>query len=315
IQPENDDRAEPSAPPRAGRCAIVGRPNVGKSTLLNALLGQKLVIATPRPGTTRAAVLGVYVSDSPRTQIAFVDTPGLHRPKSALGKVLVEQARTGLQGADLILFLVEAPGRHHDVQISPADEEVLRLLSEESAPVVVAINKMDRLEDKRRMLPLMQLLQERLAPAALVPISAIKRQGLDTLLEELRKLLPEGLLYDEDVLTDRPERFFVAEFVREAAIRQTREEVPHGVAVVIERFEQVDRHTHIAATLIVEKDSHKGIVIGKGGARLKQIGIRAREDIERFLERKVFLELWVKVIPGWTGNPAEARRLVLEGGS
>lgn len=307
----------PSAPgARAGRCAIVGRPNVGKSTLLNALLRQKLVIATPRPGTTRSSVLGVYASDDPPTQIAFVDTPGLHRPKSALGKVLLEQAQLGLADADVVLFMTDPPKRKDreagHVGVRPDDESVLKLLADVKAPILLAVNKVDLIKDKTRLFPIIEAYQERHDFAATIPISAVKRTGLDGLIQEIREGCPEGRLYDDEFLTDRPARFFAAELVREAVMRHTRQEVPHGAACVIDEYENDGGLTRITASIIVEKKSHKGIVIGKAGARLKTIGTEARHEIERMIERKVFLKLWVKVVPGWTAKPTEARRLATE---
>ncbi len=319
----------PSAPTdiRGGRCAIAGRPNVGKSTLLNRLLRQKLVIATPRPGTTRSAVLGVYASDD--TQIAFVDTPGLARPKTALHKVLVEQAQQGMTDADAILFLTEAPsdrprkgrgpknrgaGQGDKVpvrtELHPAEREAIAMLGDTKAPVILVINKVDRLGDKSQLLPFIQNCQKEREFAAIIPLSATKDKDFDGLLSEIRRHLPEGLLYeDEDFLTDRPTRFFAAEFVREAVIRRTRDEVPYGCAVTIDKFEEDGRLVRVHATIVVEKDSHKGIVIGAGGKRIKEIGTEARESLSRFLERKVHLELWVRVTEGWTSNPAKAKAL------
>ncbi len=294
---------------RGGRCAIVGRPNVGKSTLLNALLGQKLVIATPRPGTTRSSVLGVYVDDRP-TQIAFVDTPGLHRPKSALGKVLVEQAKLGISDADVVLFMVEP--LKGEPEIRGSDESVLELAAETGKPVVLAINKIDRVKQKSDLLPLITMFTERFPFEAVVPISALKRKQLMPLVDEIRSHLPEGLLYEDDILTDRSERFFVAEMVREAAMMQTRQEVPHGVACVLEEYVEDGNLVRIHATLIVEKKSHKGIVIGARGERIKAIGTSARHEIERFIGRKVFLKLWVRVEDAWTSDGHKARRLATE---
>ncbi|NOY89562.1 MAG: GTPase Era [Deltaproteobacteria bacterium] len=316
---ESPDNSPPAHDPdaRAGRVAVVGRPNVGKSTLVNALLGQKLVIATSRPGTTRSSVLAVYAADDPPTQIAFVDTPGLHRPKSELGKLLREEAERGLNDVDAVVLMLEAPsgkGRGDVTQLHDDDERVIRMLADVNAPVLVAINKVDRLTDKTRLLPLLTSMNERLSPAALVPISATKGVNLMELVAELRKLLPEGVLYDPDFLTDRPERFFVSELVREAVFERTRAEIPHGVAVVIDRFLEEGRHTRVEASLVVEKKSHKGIVIGAGGKMLVDIGTSARERIEDFLGRKVVLKLWVKVIPGWTGDPRRVRELALEPG-
>jgi GTP-binding protein Era len=302
---------------RAGRCAIVGRPNVGKSTLLNQLLGQKLVIATSRPGTTRAAVLGVFVEDDPPTQIAFVDTPGLAKPKTVLHQVLVEQAHIGLTDADVVLLVIEAPapGRGAMDVVHPGDQSVLDTLAEVKAPVVLAVNKVDRIKDKRLLLPLMAAYSAAMSAEnadrtfeGIVPISATKGLQMTELVQELRRHLPEGAMYDPDFLTDRPERFFVSELIREAAIRQTRAEVPYGVAVVVETYEEGPT-IRIGASLIVEKKSHKGMLIGARGSRIKEIGIEARQAIQTFLDHKVHLELFVKVQEGWTGDPLHARRL------
>ena len=298
--------------PRSGRCAIVGRPNVGKSTLLNHLLGQKLAIATSRPGTTRSCILGVYATDDPPTQIAFVDTPGLHRPKSALGKVLVEQAQLGLTDADVVLFLTEAPGPKGRPEVQSDDRTVLDLLAGVASPVILVINKVDLIRDKARLLPLIAAFQAVRRFDAVVPISAVRGTNVPELVDEIRGRLPEGLMYDADFLTDRPERFFVAELVREAVMKRTRQEVPHGVACVIDSYVEDGNLLRIDATIIVEKDSHKGIVIGAQGSLLKQIGTDARLAIEELVERKVFLKLWVKVIPGWTADPMHARRLATE---
>ncbi len=303
--------------PRAGRCAIVGRPNVGKSTLMNKLLGQRLAIATPKPGTTRTAILGVYASDAPPTQIAFVDTPGLLTPKSALHEVLVEQAQLGLAEAEVVVFLTESPadarGEKPYLEVRDADRPTLATLEGIQAPVLLAVNKVDRLKNKQLLLPFLEAYQALRPFAAVVPVSARTGVNLDALVKEIRSHLPEGLLYeDPDFVTDRPTRFFVAEMIREAVLRHVQKEVPYGAAVVIDRMEEGSL-TRIHATIVVEKDGHKGIVIGKGGERLKTIGTEARQAIEGFLERRVHLELWVKVIEGWTHDPGKAKRLATEG--
>jgi GTP-binding protein Era len=303
----------PDATPRAGRCAIVGKPNVGKSTLLNQLLGQKLAIATPKRQTTRNAILGVYVATSPPTQIAFVDTPGMHRPKNALGRALVEEVKAGLEGADVVLWLTETRKQATPASFLTAeDEEVAALLAGQKRPVIMAINKIDRQKDKAALLPILASLDQRFGFAALVPISAQTGENTEALIRVVREHLPEGALYDEDVLTDRPERFFVAELIREAVIAHTRQEVPHGVAVLIDEMLDDRGLTRISATIVVEKPSQKGILIGSGGQQLKQIGTHARHEIERFLERKVYLKLWVKVIKGWSNDPARVRELAQE---
>lgn len=306
---------EPKESPRAGRCAIVGRPNVGKSTLLNALLGQKLAIATSKPQTTRHRILGVYTQEQPATQIALVDTPGLHRPQNALGRALVEEAQGALADADVILWVVEGPSDRTGPAapaLSGPDREVLAALRHNDTPVVLALNKIDRLKDKSAMLPWLSFYQETVAPAAIVPISALRNSGLQPLVAALREQLPEGMLYDDqDFLTDRPERFFAAELVREAAIRKTRQEVPHAIAVLVESFEETGTLTRIEATLVVEKPNQKKILIGAGGSMLKEIGTTARQELESFLQRKVYLGLFVKVVPGWTSDPRSVRELAM----
>jgi len=307
--------AKEETTPRSGRVAIVGRPNVGKSTLLNALLGQKLAITTPRPGTTRSCLLGVYWSEEPPTQIAFVDTPGLERPRSVLGRVLVEEAQGSLEDSEAVLLMVDAT--HHGPggdPIAPADAEVMEQVRRVGRPVVVALNKVDRLRDKSALLPKLAAWQERFEPAALVPLSALKRDNLAPLVAELRALLPEGLLYPEDVLTDRPERFFVAELVREAIMRNTRQEVPYSVAVQVEEYREEPALTRIGAVVVVDKESHKGIVIGAKGARLKTIGTEARRQIEELIGRKAYLRLWVTVDADWTRDARKVRELTKEPG-
>lgn len=298
--------------PRSGRCAIVGRPNVGKSTLLNALLGQKLVIATPRPGTTRSCVLGVYASDSPPTQIAFVDTPGLERPKGALGQVLIDSAKQGLLDCDTIVFMTEAPKADAGVRVHDKDLIALDALDGVKAPVILAINKVDKLKAKERLFGLIEAYQDKHAFAAVVPISATRGTNLDALVSEIRGTLPEGLMYDPDFLTDRPERFFVAELIREAAMLNTRQEVPYGIACELESYQEDGALVRIEGTLIVEKQSHKAIVIGSRGDTIKKISSEARKQIEAMLERKVYLRLWVKVVPGWTRDPVKAKQLAVK---
>ncbi len=311
---------------RAGRCAIFGRPNVGKSTFLNRVLGQKLVIATARPGTTRSAVLGVYLKEEPPTQIAFVDSPGVARPRTPLHKVLVEQAQQALTDTDVVLWMTEAPAPKQQkggkqkvrTDVHPVDAEIVRYLEGVKAPVILALNKVDRIQDKRLLLPILQSYQTMIEEAGvdlvtLVPISARKGTQVQTLLDVLREQLPEGLLYeDPDFVTDRPQRFFVAELIREAVIRATHKEVPYGAAVYVDSFDEKGRVVKIHATIVVEKPSHKGIVIGAGGARIKQIGIEARKAIEEHLGRRAHLELWVKVIEGWTSDPHRVKRLATE---
>ncbi len=301
--------------PRSGRCAIVGRPNVGKSTLINAILGQKLVIATPRPGTTRSCVLGVYASDEPPTQIAFVDTPGLERPKGALGHVLIDSAKQGLLDCDTVVLVTEAPKATAPLTVHEKDAAVLEALEASKAPVILAINKVDKLKTKERLFALIEAYQEKRAFAAVVPISATRGTNLDALVSEIRATLPEGLMYDPDFLTDRPERFFVSELIREAAMLNTRQEVPYGIACDLDSYREDGDMVRIEGTLFVEKPSHKAIVIGRRGETIKKISTEAREQIEALLERKVYLRLWVKVIEGWTRDPVKARQLAIKEGA
>jgi GTP-binding protein Era len=296
---------------RSGRCAIVGRPNVGKSTLLNRILGQKLAIASPKPQTTRTNILGVHVQKDPPLQIAFVDTPGLHEPENALGRVLVEQARASLSDADVVLLVTQAvPSTSVERVLGPHERSLLALAASAGKPVVLAINKVDALSQKERLLPLLEAATKLHPFAALVPISAQSGDNVEALVARIGALLPAGVRYDPEQLTDKPERFFAAELVREAVIAATRQEVPYATAVVIERFEEEGALCRIAAVIVVAKQAHKGILIGKHGQRLKEIGSAARVELERLLGRKVFLELWVKVIEAWPEDPARVRELL-----
>jgi GTP-binding protein Era len=294
--------------PRGGRVAIVGRPNVGKSTLMNALLGQKLAIATPRPGTTRSCVLGVLFRPDPPTQIAFVDTPGIGKSKTALHKALSDSARSGLLDADAIVLMTDFV-EEHDAERHPGDQAVLEAARAAGAPIIVVINKVDRVKPRERLLPILEKWLAEDGVEAVVPTSATRGTNLDGLVGEIRELLPAGLLYDEDVLTDRPMRFFAAELVREAVMNHTRDEVPYGAAVQLDEYLEDEKITRIKATIIVDKEAHKGIVIGKKGSRLKTIGTEARQEIEKLIQRKVYLEMFVKVIPGWTRDARRVREL------
>ncbi|UJR86903.1 GTPase Era [Sandaracinus amylolyticus] len=313
---QNRKQKPDAAPPRAGRCVIAGRPNVGKSTLLNALLGTKLAIVAPRPGTTRTVLLGVF--DAPvegaRTQIAFLDTPGLEAPKSMLGRVLVEEAQGALEQGDVLLLLVDASDVVKRRALAPEDQRVLELMKPLGKPIVLALNKVDKVKDKGQLLPTLEVLAKAHPWATIVPCSALRGANLAPIVKEIREHLPEGLLYEEDdVLTDRPERFFVAELVREALLAHVRQEVPHGVAVQVDEWVDEGKLLRVGVTIIVTKDSHKAIVIGARGEMLKTIGQEARENIESMLERKVFLRTFVKVVPGWTEDPEKVRRLTREG--
>ena len=310
--PQDAQAAEPADEARAGRCAIVGRANVGKSTLLNALLEQKLVIASAKPGTTRSCILGVYLSQEPLTQIAFVDTPGLQRAKNALGKHMVDQIKTGLTDVEVILVVSDVDTRLEPKAAVARDREVFEQVRPAGKPIVLALNKIDRLKDKGKLLPWLETYVDETAVEAIVPVSAYKGQQLSALIKELRNHLPEGRLYDDEVLSDRPERFFAAEFVREAVLAHTRLEVPHGTTVAIDEFGMTAQRLRISATIIVDKESHKGILIGRRGEKMKAIGIDARQELESFFECPVDLKLWVKVIEGWTRDPGKVRQLLEE---
>jgi GTP-binding protein Era len=291
---------------RAGRVALVGKANVGKSTLLNALLGERIAIVSPHPQTTREPVRGVLTVGP--TQYVFVDTPGLHSPRSELGKRMNEAALSTARDADAVVLLVEAPRGGRETPSFTAEREIVAQIPKGAA--ILAINKIDRLEDKAALLPMMAALGEARDFAAVVPISAKRKDGIDALLRELELLLPEQpMLLPPDTLSDQPMRFFVAEFVREQILRHTKQEVPHGVAVVVERFEEGGPKTRIEATIHVAREAHKKIVIGAKGQMLKEIGTAARLRIEALLACKVSLQLWVRATPGWMDDPARLREL------
>jgi GTP-binding protein Era len=295
---------------RAGRVAIVGRPNVGKSTLLNALVGQKLAIVSPKPGTTRSVLLGVadHVEDGERTQIAFLDTPGLEAPKSMLGRALVEAAQGALEEVDAVLVLADAADAVRASALAPADARVMETARTSGKPIVLALNKVDRVRDKRTLLPLLA----KLAASGIgdvVPISALRGDGVVRVLAALRPHLGTTPIYEDDTITDRSERFFCAELLRESLLIHLRNEVPHGAAVRIDAWSDEGKLVRIAATIVLTKESHKGIVIGARGSMLKQIGSSARLEMETFLERRVFLETFVRVEPGWTEDAAKVRAL------
>jgi GTP-binding protein Era len=297
--------------PRAGRVAIVGRPNVGKSTLLNALLGEPIAITSLHPQTTRDTVRGVLTAGD--TQYVFVDTPGLHQPRTRLGHWMNETARQAAREADVLVLVVEAPRDAQDPRPSEGDLALAADLP--NLPMALAINKVDRLKDKGLLLPFIAAFGERHPFATTVPISARRANGTDRLLLELRQLLPEQpFLFEPDTLSDQPERFFVAEFVREQVLKHTRQEVPHGVAVVVERFDEGGegpnaKMPHIEVAVHVAREAHKKILIGAKGQMLKSIGMAARTRVEKMLGRRVHLQLWVRTTPDWMDDPARLREL------
>jgi len=292
----------PKQPFRAGTIAIVGRPNVGKSTLLNALVGQKLAITSRKPQTTRHRLAGILTRDD--VQYVFVDTPGFQtRHRGALNKMLNRRVRETLEGVDVVLFVAEAG------TLGPEDRAVIRLLPE-NVPVVLVVNKADLIPAPERMLPFLAGAGESFAFSAVVPLSAGKKRNLESLLGAVAPLLPEQPpLFDVDTLTDRSERFLAAELLREKLFRNLGDEIPYGSAVIIEKFEEEGALRRIHAAIVVEKPGHKAIVIGRGGEKLKEIASSARRDMEALFGGKVFLEVWVKVRPGWTESEAAIRGL------
>jgi GTP-binding protein Era len=286
---------------RSGFTAIIGRPNVGKSTLLNAILGEKIVITSDKPQTTRNRIQGIHNVEG--GQIIFIDTPGVHRAKSRLNKSLVDTAMEAMQGVDLILYLVEA-----NLRPSVEEELLKELLSDVAIPVMLVINKIDLLP-RGELLALMEKYAAFHPFREIVPISARSGDGVERLVELVHRALPEGPVYfPEDMITDVPERFIVAEIVREKIFRMTHDEIPYSVMVEVESFKERENGVvAIAAAINVERDSQKGIIIGRKGEMLKRIGIESRREIERFLATKVFLELFVKVCPNWSDNPKKLK--------
>jgi GTP-binding protein Era len=287
----------PPTAPRSGTVAILGRPNVGKSTLLNAALRERLAIVTPIPQTTRDRILGVVRFGS--AQIALIDTPGLHRARSRLGRHMNAIARDAAREADAVVFMVAVPPSAEHLAPHPGDTALLGALGD-PARVVFVINKVDRLKQRSALLPFIDAWSRLASFAAVVPISARREDGIPRVLDEVAKLLPErGPVYAEDFLTDRPVRFFASEYVREQVILATRQEVPHHVAVTIERFDETGKVVHIEATIHCAKESQRPILLGAGGNRIREIGTAARQRIEEMLERQVNLKLWIEVDEAW----------------
>lgn len=291
------------SPSRSGFIAIIGAPNVGKSTLLNQLLGQKIAITSEKPQTTRHRILGVV--HQPEAQLIFLDTPGIHRARGTLNVRMVEVAMKVMGDVDLVVFLTDAT--YPD---NPSDGIILKFLKKRDLPVILTINKVDLME-KERLLPQIEQWQNAYPFRAIVPISALERIQLDELVAEMVAVLPEGpRYYPEETVTDQTERFIAAEIIREKVFRLTGEEIPYAVAVTVESFKKrPDKNmVDIHAAIHVERDSQKGIIIGKAGRMLKRIGEQAREDIERMVGRKVFLKLWVRVQKNWTRDERAIRR-------
>jgi GTP-binding protein Era len=277
---------------KSGFIGIIGRPNVGKSTLLNAILGEKIAIATNKPQTTRNTIRGILTDED--TQLVFIDTPGIHRPKNKLGFYMTEAALKTFQEVDVILFIVD-----DEMAAGPGDKYIVDLLRDLDTPVILLINKMDTM-DPEKYRKIVEEYDELGLFREIIGVSALKNINVDIVVERARELIGEGPMYfPADMITDHPERFVVSEIVREKLLLYLEDEIPHGVAVEIEKYEEVPSITRISVVIYCEKKSHKGIIIGKDGRKLKGVGKSAREEIEALLGCKVFLELWVKVKENW----------------
>ena len=288
---------------RCGYVAILGRPNVGKSTLLNALLGQKVSITSRKPQTTRHKLLGIKTDGN--TQILFVDTPGIHKTQPrAINRYMNKSARSAIRDVDILMVMVDRYKWMED------DDLVAGLVRHAPARKIVVVNKVDLIEDKSRLLPILKDLQERFPDAEIVPVSADKKQNLDVLEEIIRKMLPASPFYfDEDQITDKSERFLISEIIREKLMRQLGDELPYALTIQIERFEDKGKTTHIDATIYVEKEGQKRILIGSKGEKLKRIGSDARRDMEEILQTKVMLNTWVKVKSSWSDDERALKSL------
>ncbi len=282
---------------KSGFVTLIGRPNVGKSTLMNHLIGQKIAITSAKPQTTRNRIQTVYTDEW--GQIVFLDTPGIHKAKNRLGEYMVNVAEHTLSEVDVILWLVEP-----STFIGAGERHIAEQLNKVKQPVILVINKIDTLKDSQEILTFMDAYKDVCSFAEIVPVSALKKKNMDELTKVIFQYLPYGpQFYDEDTVTDQPMRQIAAELVREKALRLLEEEIPHGIAVTVEKMsERKNGMMDIEATIVCERDSHKGIIIGKGGSMLKRIGTAARRDMEEMMETKVNLQLWVKVRREWRDN-------------
>jgi len=288
----------------SGFVCILGRPNAGKSTLLNALVGARLAIISPKPQTTRNRILGIvhipHQGKRGGAQVILIDTPGVHKPDSSLGRKMMVEVREALEGCDLILWTVDVTRR-----LGAEDEFALKMAQQTGTPVFLLLNKVDLLRDKKALLPIIEDYGKRHDFKEVIPLSALKKEGLDLLLEKLVEALPAGPQYfSEDQITDQPVRFMAAEIIREQVLLAAREEVPYATTVVVDQFEEEPKLTRVAATIYCEREGQKAILVGKGGQMLKKIGTAARYNIERMSGTRVFLELFVKVQPGWRDSRA-----------
>jgi GTPase len=283
---------------KSGFVSLIGRPNAGKSTLLNALVGQKVAIVADKPQTTRTSIQGVLTL--PEAQVVFIDTPGIHKADTPLNKRLMDAVRAALEQRDLLLFLVDAAR-----PFGEQDRHAVDLARKTNTPVILVLNKIDILKEKQRLLDLIEKYKAVYDFADYIPVSAKRGDGLDDLRRAILERLPEGPAYfPEDHVTDQPERFLAAELVREKVLLATRQEVPHSVAVIVDRWEEMPNLTRIYATIRVEREGQKAIVIGAGAAMLKKIGTLARQEMERLFGVKIYLDLHVRVQPGWREKPA-----------
>lgn len=279
---------------KSGFVAMIGRPNVGKSTLLNHIIGQKVAIMSDKAQTTRNKIQGIYTDD--HAQVVFIDTPGIHKPKHKLGQFMTDIASTTLNEVDLILFVINVTEK-----FGPGEAHIVEMLNKTNRPVFLVLNKIDQVHPDE-LLPIIENYKDKFPFAEMIPVSALNGNNTDTLLSQVVDYLDEGpQYYPKDQMTDHPERFIIGEMIREKALQLTREEVPHSIAVQIDRIEPHEEGAliDVDATIVVERKSQKGIIIGKQGSMLKEIGTRARHDIEAMLGSKIFLELWVKVESDW----------------
>lgn len=280
---------------KSGFCAIIGMPNVGKSTLLNAIAGQKIAIISDKPQTTRNKILAVY--STPEKQIIFTDTPGIHNPHNKLGEYMVKMANESMRDTDVILFVVDAQKGIRDME-----RQIAGSVDKMGIPCILVINKVD-LVKKENLLPLIADFSSINNFDAIIPISAKENDGVEQLMESITEYLEEGpMFYDEDTVTDQPEKAIAAEIIREKMLWLLDKEIPHGIAIEITKMREKEKVTEINATIYCEKKSHKGIIIGKNGEMLKKIGTLARGDIEKMLDKKVYLELWVKIKTDWRNS-------------
>lgn len=287
---------------KSGFVSIVGRPNVGKSTLLNQIMGEKITITSDKAQTTRNRIQGIYTTNE--EQIVFIDTPGIHKPKHQLGRFMVDSALSTLNEVDLVLFMVNVSEK-----MGPGDRFIMERLKNVSTPVFLVLNQIDKLHPDE-LLPIIEAYQDEMIFDEIIPISAMNGNNVDRLLEVISAYLVEGhQYYPSDQISDHPEYFIVQELIREKVLQLTREEIPHSVAVITESMQREDEHLiEVQATIVVERNSQKGIIIGKQGSMLKEIGTRARLDIEKLLGSKIYLELWVKVADDWRDTPRDLNR-------